>query len=223
MLYRKSKKILIYFFLFLLIGTLNNKNLSNFDLMRLDKIIVNGLDEKNNFEINKTINSLNEKNLFFLNKLQIEDVINSNNLVEKFYVFKHYPSTLIIKIDKTKFLAQIKNDHGNFFLGSNGKLIKSSKAERDVPFIFGKFENKNFFELKKAIDETNFEYTKIKNLFFFKSGRWDIETKNGVLIRLPEDNVKKSLELINIFFIKQKEEKIYKIDLRQKNQIIING
>ena len=43
---QKSKRILIYFFLFLIIGTLNNKNLKNINLTKINKIIVTGLDEK---------------------------------------------------------------------------------------------------------------------------------------------------------------------------------
>ena len=45
---QKSKKILLYFFLFLSIGTLNNKNFINSNFTELNKITVEGLDEKNN-------------------------------------------------------------------------------------------------------------------------------------------------------------------------------
>ena len=89
--------------------------------------------------------------------------------------------------------------------------------------IFGNFENKNFFELKKAIDETNFNYNEIKNFFSFQSGRWDIETNSGLLIKLPKNNLKESLKLSINILSKDDQKKIYKIDLRQLNQIIING
>jgi len=221
--YRKSKIILIYLFLFLLMASLNNKNLNNLNLMKLDEIIIDGLDEKNNLELVENIQSLNINNLFFFNKEQIKEIINSNNLVDKYKIFKHYPSTLIIKIDKTKFLAQMQKEDKNFILGSNGKLIESQKLKNDIPFIFGNFDEEKFFQLKKAIDETNFDYNQIKNLYFFKSGRWDLETNNGVLIKLPKEDIKKMLELLDSFLIKQKKKNIFKIDLRQKNQIIING
>ena len=94
--------------------------------------------------------------------------------------------------------------------------------ETNRPFIFGDFKIKNFFELKKAIDHTNFDYLSIKNLFFFKSGRWDIETKDGLLIKLPNENIQNSLELFLFFLIKNNHKKIKKIDLRQHNQIIVN-
>ncbi len=72
------------------------------------------------------------------------------------------------------------------------------------------------------MDEINFNYKEVKNLFFFKSGRWDIETKNGILIRLPKEEIKKTLELFLSFKAKKNFDKIKEIDLRQNNQIIIN-
>ena len=206
-----------------MIGTLNNKNLEINNFANLDEIIVKGLDNENNYQIIDNLNLLKINNLFFINKEQIKDKIIANNLVEKYSVFKKYPSTLKIEISKTKFLALTKIDNDNFFLGSNGRLIEAINFKKDIPFIFGDFDNESFFELKKAIDETNFEYNRIKNLFFFKSGRWDIETKSGLLIRLPEKNIKKSLQLMIDFLAKENNEKINKIDLRQYNQIIIDG
>ena len=102
-------------------------------------------------------------------------------------------------------------------------MISNLDIENDVPFIFGNFENKNFFELRNAIQETNFDYSKIKNLYFFKSGRWDIETNEGLLIKLPKENLKKKLKFLIIFLEKDFENKIDKIDLRQHNQVIVNG
>ncbi len=220
---QKSRKILIYFFLFLIIGTLNNKNLNKLNFVKINTINIVGLEENSNYDFINSLNSLKFHNLLFIDKSQITKIINSNSLVEKFYVFKKYPSTLNIEIQRTKFLAQTKKENDNFFLGANGKLTQTVSFKSDLPFIFGDFKNKNFFDLKKAIDETNFEYNKIKNLFFYKSGRWDIEINNGLLIKLPKDGIKESLELLIIFLDQNKKKKIKELDLRQKNQIILNG
>ena len=152
--HQKNKKILIYIFLFLLIGTFNNKNLENIDIVKVNKIYVTGLDEKSNKKLMNNLNFLKISNLFFLNDKEITKIITANNLVEDYFVFKKYPSTLNISISKTNFLAKVKKNGNSFFLGSNGKLIKEIITEQTVPIIFGNFENKNFFELKKAIDET---------------------------------------------------------------------
>lgn len=218
---RKSKKILIYFFLFLIIGSLNNKNLININFAKINEITVKGLDDKNNLELMENLKFLKLNNLFFLKKKDITDIINSNNLVENYSVYKKYPSTINIEIDKAKFLAQLKKDNKLYLLGSNGRLIEKTNYKDNIPFIFGDFNNKNFFELKDVIDKSSFDYGDIKNFFFFKSGRWDIETKNGSLIKLPKDNLKKSFQFLNSILNQDKEKKIIKIDLRQYNQIII--
>jgi len=220
---QKSKRILIYFFLFLIIGTFNNKDLNNINFAKINEIVVTGLDKKDNLYLIRKLSFLKINNLFFLDERRIEEILNSNNLVENYSVFKKYPSTLNIKIEKAEILAQVKRENKIFFLGSNGKLISNLDTENDVPFIFGNFENKNFFELRNAIQETNFDYSKIKNLYFFKSGRWDIETNEGLLIKLPKENLKKKLKFLIIFLEKDFENKIDKIDLRQYNQVIVNG
>ncbi len=219
---KKNKKILIYFFLFLAIGTVNNKYLSKVDFLKINQIKVEGLDEKNNQKLVESLHFLKIKNLLFLNETEIIRVINSNSLVEEFTVFKNYPTTINIDIIETKFLAQIMKSGNIFLLGSNGKLTKTLELRTDIPFIFGNFKNDYFFNLKKAIEDTSFEYNQIKKLYYFKSGRWDIETKNGLLIKLPKNEIKKSFKrLINILNQNQ-DVNLRQIDLRQYNQIIIN-
>jgi cell division protein FtsQ len=223
MLQKKSKKIFIYLFVFLIIGTINNKNLNKKNFNKIIKITVSGLDNKNNFELLNSLNYLKVSNLFFIDKHKIERIIKANNLVEKYSISKKYPSTLDIKINRTIFLAQFKKKNIHFFLGSNGKFIKMQNTSQNIPYIFGDFKIQNFFELKNAIDEANFNYDEVKNLFFFKSERWDIETKNGILIKLPKERIKQSLQTFIDILSKDQEISINTVDLRQHNQIIING
>ena len=220
---QKSRKILIYIFLFLIIGTLNNKKLTKTNFIKLNTITVSGLEEKNNIDLANKLNFLKFDNLMFLDKSQIVDIINSNTLIEKFFVIKKYPSTLNIEIQKTEFLAQIQKENKNFFFGSNGKLTRADNFRSDIPYIFGDFRNEDFFELKEAVDESNFRYNQIKKLFFYKSGRWDIEMNNGLLIKLPRKEVKESLKLLIIFLDDNKKKNIKEVDLRQNKQIIVNG
>ncbi len=218
-----SKKIFLYIFLFLIIATFNNKNLNNIDLIKVDKIFIEGLNEKKNSQLVDKLNFLREQNIFFLDKIKIQETIESNNLVEEYSVLRLYPSSLTISIIKTNFLAYTKKDGNTYLLGSNGKLIKSSESNQNLPLIFGNFKIKNFFELKDAMKEANFELKDVKNLFFFKSGRWDIETKNGLLIKLPKKEIKRSLQTFLSFIDVKDISEIKEIDLRQRNQIIING
>ena len=219
---RKSKKILIYFFLFISLGTLNHKDFYENNLIRLNQIIITGLDEENNNDLVNRLDYIRLNNLFILEKTKIIEIINTNPLIEKYSVFINYPSTLNIKIEKTMFLAKVNKDGKSFFLGSNGKLMESSQIRNDLPSIYGDFNNENFFNLKKIIDESDISYEQIKNLFFFKTGRWDIETHEGLLIKLPKNRVEKSIKLLIEFLDQNKEKKLNLVDLRQYNQIVIN-
>ena len=60
-------------------------------------------------------------------------------------------------------------------------------------------------------------------IYFFKSGRWDLETKSGLIIKLPNKDIKRSLQLVTEILNNDNQNNIYKLDLRQQNQIIING
>ena len=215
----KNRKIFLYIFLLLFIGTINNKNLDNSLAMNISEIVVTGLEKKDSLDLVNNLKFLEVKNLFFLKPNEIKKIVEDNNLVERYKIFKEYPSRLIIEIKKTDFLAQTRRDGNFFFLGSNGAFIKTSTKQKNIPFIFGDFKNSNFFELKRIIDDSTFKFNEIKNLFFFKSGRWDIETSEGLMIRLPKDNLEDAIKLL-IDFLDQGNENINTIDLRQKNQIV---
>ncbi len=219
---RKSKIILIYFFLIIILGSVNNLNLTKIKFNKVENINISGLDNLDSAIIQKDLKSLNLGNIFFLDKNSIGKVIDSNTLIQKYKIFKKYPSTLDIEIEKTDFLAKIKQDGKTFIIGSNGKLIKNNSSIDNLPFIFGNPNISEFLSLKKIIDNSNILYDEIENFYFFKSNRWDVKLKNNILIKLSKDNLKESL---NNAFKSMNDinlENLKVIDARIKNQIILN-
>ena len=219
---RKGKKILIYFFLLLLVGSINNIGLSNLNFKEIDNINVVGLNDYENVILLQKIKDLNLGNIFLINKKKIINLINQNTLVEKYNVSKKYPSSLDINIQKTKFLARINNNGKVFLVGSNGKLSKNDFSNIELPFIFGKPDINEFLNFKKIIDHSKFSYNEIKNLYFFPSKRWDLELRNNRIIKLSQNFSKETLELV-LEFLHDNDFKDNKIvDARIKNQIILN-
>ena len=219
---RKSKKILIYFFLLILVGSINNTNLSDLKLHNINEINIIGLDIKDKSILLKKIKNNHLNNIFSINKNDLINEIELNSLVEKYLIFKRYPSTLDIKIDKTKFLAKINKNGQIFYLGSNGKFTKNDFSNNQLPYIFGNPDINEFFRIKQIIDKSKISYSEIKNLYFFPSKRWDLELKNNTIIKLPNDNTNLALNLA-IEFLYDKEfinKKI--IDARIENQIILD-
>ena len=219
---RKSKKILIYFFLLFLVGSINNININNLKFQSIKNINVTGLENEDNSIISKKIKNLKLDNIYLINKKDLNTLIESNNLVEKYFIFKKYPSSLNINIDKTSFLARISKNGKIYDLGSNGKLIENENSNNQLPFVFGNPEIVEFFNIKKIIDESQISFEEIESLYFFLSKRWDLKLRNNTIIRLPNDNIKESLKLASEFLHNNEFKDIKIIDARIKNQIILN-
>ena len=221
MLQQINKKIIFYISLVIILGTFNNKNLKNFDLPKINMVNIEGIEFNDN-EYLKIMNLIKLNNLLSIQKSQIKEILNSNNLIEEYEVFKKYPSSLEIKIEKTNFLASTNINGKNYLVGSNGKFINTKDYSQNLPFIFGNFEIEKFLEFKNIILQTDFKYNNIKNFYYFPSGRWDIEMISGVLIKLPITGIKESLNLSIDLLDDIEFSNIKILDIRQKNQIVIN-
>ena len=218
-----SKKVIIYLCLFFLLATVNNSSIINLRLPKIEKIKISGFSLDQNTHVRDIIESLKSKNIFFINQFEIKKDIFSDNIIEELNIFKNYPSTLIVDIKKTQFLAVTKKDGDNYFIGRNGKLIKKNQSISKLPYVFGDLNINEFLEFKKNIDNSNFEFKQILNLYYYKSKRWDIETSKGYLIKLPRENIS---EILNLFVRLSKEKNFNDkrtIDFRQKGQIILDA
>ena len=218
-----SKKVIIYLCLFFLLATVNNSSIINLRLPKIEKIKISGFSLDQNTHIRDIIENLKSKNIFFINQFEIKKDIFSDNIIEELNIFKNYPSTLIVDIKKTQLLAVTKKDGDDYFIGRNGKLIKKNQSISKLPYVFGDLNINDFLEFKKNIDNSNFEFKQILNLYYYKSKRWDIETSKGYLIKLPRENIS---EILNLFVRLSKEKNFNDkrtIDFRQKGQIILDA
>ena len=219
---RKSKKILLYFFLLFLVGSINNIDINDLKFQSITDINIIGLEDKDNSILLKKIKDLNLESIFLINKNNLINQIESNSLVEKYFIFKKYPSSLNINIKKANFLARINKNGKIFVLVSNGKLIENTYSSNQLPFVFGNPDIVEFFNIKKTIHESKISYEEIKNLYFFLSKRWDLELRNNIIIKLPNENTEEALKLALEFLHINEFKDIKIIDARIKNQIILN-
>ena len=221
MFQKKGKKILIYLFFFLFLGTINNYTFFNTQPFKIKNFQIIGLENNYKTELENNLYGT-EFNIFFINKNYLISILNSNTLIETFQVFKIYPSSLDIKIKKTNFLARLNINGDIFLIGSNGKLTKDftlSNSEM-LPFIFGNPKEEEFLKIFSIISASDFNYKNVKNLFFYKSGRIDIELKDNILIKLPLDNLENVFNNISqLISNNQFNKKI--IDARVPDQIIL--
>ena len=219
---RKSKKILIYFFLLIIVSSIGNNTINNYKFKKIENINIFGLDEKNNQILLNKLKDLNLGNIFFINKKKIEKLINSNSLIESYVIFKEYPSTLNIKIDKTKFFAKINNNGKIYLVGSNGKLTSIESGFNELPYIFGKPKVEELLRLKKIIDSSKFSYNEITNIYFFPSKRWDLKFRDNILLKLPNNLTQETLDNLYDFLENYNGENFNIVDARLENKIILD-
>ena len=219
----KKQKLFIYLFFLLLLTTFNNLSLINSEYLKLkiNQIKVSGLNSENNLKISEEFNKLvYQKNIFFISKDHFINILEKNNLIHSFKVTKIYPNSIEVQVKKTELLAVTDRNNKKFFIGSNGKLINFESYNKSLPYVFGKIKIKDFIEFKKIIVKSKFNFEEISELYFFPSGRWDIKNNEGILIKLPETNLLKALNLAYHITINEifKNDKV--IDLRIYNYVI---
>ena len=218
----KKNKIIIYFIFLIILSSVTNKSLENQDsfLIKIKKINVSGLSNNNNLKIKKELSELLYKNIFLINKENIKKKILQYNLVEEYNIKKIYPNQIDIKIKQTKFIAKIKKNN-YFLIGSNGKLISNEYTNEVLPFFFGSFNSERFLRFKEIVNDSEFKFKNFKSIFFYSSNRWDVQTNDDVLIKLPEKNLLKALKVAHKIINNIKFEDRRVIDLRISNHIIM--
>ena len=222
---KKSKFIYIYIFLFIILNSINNKNFYSKQLFS-NKLIfeVNGLPHYYNQKLKKDLININKDNIFKLDKNELSNRINENHLVLTFLAKKDYPNKIDIEITKAKFVGRIYKNDRLFLIGSNGKLINlDSNQTKDLPYFYGNFNREEFLEFLNVINKVGLEIKDIASFYFFPSRRWDIKFKDGLLLKLPNNDLMKVLPQALLLMNNQNFRNLKLIDLRIKNKIIING
>jgi cell division protein FtsQ len=218
----KKKKIILYLLFLFILSTTSGKFTEdqNTYSSKINQINIEGLSDEDNSKIYNELDGLFYKNILFVRKQEIQKIIKKYNIIEEYNVKKIYPSIINITIKPTKFIARLSSN--NKLVGANGKLINGNKNSEILPYIFGEFNSIDFLNLKKDITHSKFTFTEFKTLYFFPSNRWDILTYDDILIKLPQNNVSKSLNLAHklVGNIDFKNQNL--IDLRINNHLITN-
>ncbi len=220
-----KKKIYLYFLIFIFLTTAINTNYSTsfskyFNVKSIDIIGLN-FEDQNRLEENLSI--LKNKNIFFIKNDELINILEQYNEFEDYKIQKIFPYKLKIQIRKTKYIAKTIIDGKEFLIGENKKFIEFENymLDQNLPVVFGNFPIHSFINLQENLKEINFDLDRIDSYFFFKSGRWDIEMKNNIIIKLPSKNQSASLKSYNLLEKKKQLKANSIIDFRIKNKIIV--
>ena len=161
------------------------------------------------------------KNLIFLDKNEVKKALMQNSLIESFNIKKKYPSTIKVKIFEKKPIAVLFSKKNKFYLSEKIDLIEFRNLPnyQTLPYVLG---NKDDFRVfYNNLKKINFPLDIITKYTFYETNRWDLETKNNQVIKLPAKYYIKSLK--NFIKLKNKNgfEKYELFDYRISNQLIL--
>ena len=216
-----KKRTIIAVALLILLTTITSQQkivISKFNIITIE-IENNSLLQKK--DIKKLLYKIYNKNLIFLKNKEIERALMQNSFVESFKIKKIYPNTLKIEIFEKKPIAILLNKKSKFYLSEKIDLIEFINLEnfKNLPYVFG---NKDDFKIfYDDLIKINFPTDKIKKYTLYETNRWDIETTDKKIIKLPNKDYIESLQ--SYLDLKNKSEfKKYDVfDYRINNQLIL--
>ena len=172
-------------------------------------------------EIKAKLNFIYDKNLIFFKNDKIKKIFQNSTFIESFEIKKIYPNKLKIKIFEKKPIAILQNKKEKFYISEKIDLINYINLEnyRDLPIVFG---NKDSFkELYENLKKIDFPIDLIKKYYLYESKRWDLETYEKKIIKLPNRNYNKSLK--NFINLRKSNnfDKYNVFDYRINNQLIL--
>tara|TARA_B110000438_G_C15800760_1_gene645050 strand:- start:648 stop:1328 length:681 start_codon:yes stop_codon:yes gene_type:complete len=224
---KKILRIFLFVIIFILSTTYISKEYelydSNKSLFKIKNIIIlnNYLIKKE--KIKEKLSYIYDKNIFFIKRSDLEKPLIQLDFLESIEVKKKYPGTLIIKIFETKPIAIFFKNKQKHLLDNSSNLIKFINNSQFIglPNIFGEEANHNFVFFLKQLKENNFPTNEVKNFYYFKIGRWDLQLFNEKIIKLPYSNVELAIKK-SVTLLDRKDFENYKIiDLRVRDKIIV--
>jgi cell division protein FtsQ len=217
---KKNKLIYIYILLLILITSINNKNIYNQKIFSNElNFKITGLSYADNQKLIRNLINVNNDNIFKIDEKKVFERITENNSVLNFYAKKEYPNKIDIIINEATYVGKIYNKDKLLLIGSNGKLIDhNANNVKDLPY----FKREEFLKLLFVINKTQLDIKNISSFYFFPSERWDIKFKDGLLLKLPNEDLINVLSEALLLKNNQNFKNSKIIDLRIKNRIISN-
>ena len=218
---KKDKKLILFFYvlIILFLTTISNYNFYNKKIFTIKHIDINGLSEKKNLSIKNEIQNIIGKNIILVKKNNFNKIMYRND-IRDITIKKIYPNKLVINFIPAKPICEILFEDYKIFLGDNGKKLEPETIDRKLPIVYGSKNIKNIFKVINLLMSSNLDYYKINEIIFFKSGRFDINLDNEILIKYPINYSKEIINYSNDLFNNKKFANSKIIDLRLNNKII---
>ena len=188
----------------------------------IDEININGCSRRVKKLITKELGISKNDIIFKLTKEQIQKNIEKVSWVTSCYVKKILPNIIDIHITEAEPIAIFQEEGKNWLIDKSGKKLETVIGRyNDLPIISGSKSNITIFKMLKTISAFPEINKNIETMTYIRERRWDLNI-SGIKIKLPEEDVDKSLYIVDLLLKNKKitKEKFTQIDLRNHENVV---
>lgn len=156
---------------------------------------------------------------------EIKKELMKNPLIEFASVKSFLPNKMVIYVVEKKLILKFWNaEKQNFFsITERGEIIDFYRPQVNIPFIAGEFDLKqvlHLYNILKAYNVVNL----VSEIIPFFNYRFDIVLNKTILVKLPESNPKKAVEILSNLVYEHEvlSKNIKQIDLRIEGKIVVS-
>nr|WP_306431177.1 cell division protein FtsQ/DivIB [Rhizobium sp. L1K21] len=140
-------------------------------------------------------------------------------------VRKVYPDTIEVKLDERTAFAIWQHGSDLSLIEENGSVIAPLHDSKFsvLPLFVGQDAETDAAEFERQISNWPEIKSRVKAFIRVSSRRWDLKLDNGVLIKLPEDNLARAMHVLSTLEDDQQllERDIAAVDLRLEDRTTI--
>ena len=190
------------------------------------KVNINKLINIKPNEIEKNFTKYYGNSIFLIPIKKISKNLHQNKWIKDFTIKSDYKNTINVNIVESIPVGIYFNGEDNLLFDENGKIIDSVNSNYNLYLHLIIFEGSNsLFNANIFFNSLPLLFrNEIIKAFFVNNRRWDVELRNGINIKLPENNILDSFNNYDKFYknvSNQELAEIEMIDLRIPKQIVI--
>lgn len=188
-------------------------------------IEINGVKMVNTRQLQKKIYNFcdlkNKNDLFILAKNLKDDP-----WIKNISIKRKLPDTLIINVEEYLPFAIWNAGRNNHLIDEDGKIISISEKEKSkflhLIVVAGEDSKNNIYSLFNMLSSNPSLFLRIKSALFIGKRRWNLELDNGIIIKMPEQDVLEAWKRLDkILSINGSEIGIKSIDLRNQDKVFL--
>ena len=207
-------------------GVSNARNaLANATGFRITAVVINGRKQLSQDEVLGIGGVNGSSSLLFLNAEMVRDRLKANPWIADATVLKLYPGELQIDITERKPFALWQDEGRLSVIAADGAVLEPYVSRRfmSLPLVVGKGADTHARDFLALLARYPQVHSVTKAAIFVGERRWNLRLKDGLDVRLPENDVGNALAELSKL---DKEDKLFSrdivaVDMRISDRLVV--